>query len=76
MWLKHINDALEELQLIRKEVPVTEENPEKSRKGLYKIVDPFFNFWFKYIFPFKSENHHELLFLFLSFFKNLCKKIY
>lgn len=47
--------VLEELQLISKEIPVTEEKPEKSRKGLYKIRDPFFNFWFKFILPFKSE---------------------
>lgn len=47
--------VLEELQLVRKEIPVTEEKPEKSRKGLYKIRDPFFNFWFKFILPFKSE---------------------
>ena len=47
--------VLEELQLVSKEIPVTEEKPEKSRKGLYKIRDPFFNFWFKFILPFKSE---------------------
>ena len=47
--------VLEELQLVSKEISVTEEKPEKSRKGLYKIRDPFFNFWFKFILPFKSE---------------------
>ncbi|MHB1377341.1 MAG: ATP-binding protein [Candidatus Humimicrobiaceae bacterium] len=47
--------VLEELQLTKKEVPITEDRPEKSRKGLYIIIDPFLNFWFKYIFPFKSE---------------------
>ncbi len=47
--------VLKELQLIEKEVPVTEKRIEKSRKGLYKIKDPFFKFWFAYIFPFKSE---------------------
>jgi len=47
--------VLEELQLVSKEIPVTEEKPEKSRKGHYKIRDPFFNFWFKFVLPFKSE---------------------
>ena len=47
--------VLQELQIIHKEVPVTEKNPEKSRKGIYKITDPFFSFWFKFVFPFKSE---------------------
>ena len=47
--------TLNQLQLIEKEVPVTEKKPEKSRKGLYKITDNFFRFWFQYVFPFKSE---------------------
>jgi AAA+ ATPase superfamily predicted ATPase len=47
--------VLEELQIIHKEVPVTEKTPEKSRKGVYKIIDPFFGFWFKFVLPFKSE---------------------
>jgi len=51
---KYLN-TLERLHLIEKEVPVTEEKPEKSRKGLYKISDNFFRFWFQYVFPFKSD---------------------
>ncbi|NTV41217.1 MAG: ATP-binding protein [Candidatus Moranbacteria bacterium] len=46
---------LERLRLVEKEVPVTEKNPGKSRKGLYKISDNFFRFWFQYVFPFKSD---------------------
>ena len=51
---KYLN-TLERLRLIEKEVPVTEKNPSKSRKGLYKISDNFFRFWFQYVFPFKSD---------------------
>lgn len=40
---------LEDLHLIEKEVPVTEKNPLKSRKGIYRLRDRFFQFWFKYI---------------------------
>jgi len=47
--------VLEKLQIIEKEVPVTEKNPLKSRKGLYQISDNFFRFWFQYIFPYKSD---------------------
>lgn len=47
--------TLERLRLIEKEVPITEKNPGKSRKGLYKISDNFFRFWFQYVFPFKSD---------------------
>jgi AAA+ ATPase superfamily predicted ATPase len=47
--------TLERLQIIEKEVPVTEEAPQKSRKGLYSITDNFFRFWFQYVFPYKSD---------------------
>jgi hypothetical protein len=47
--------ALENLQIIQKEVPVTEKNPLKSRKGIYKLQDQFFKFWFKYVLPNKSR---------------------
>ena len=47
--------ALEDLRIIQKEVPVTEKNPLKSRKGIYKLQDQFFKFWFKYILPNKSR---------------------
>ena len=35
--------------------PVTEKNPEKSRKGLYFIADNFIRFWFRYVYPYKGE---------------------
>ncbi|MBL7075150.1 ATP-binding protein [candidate division KSB1 bacterium] len=43
--------VLRELHIIRREVPVTEESPHKSRKGIYILADPFFRFWFRYLFP-------------------------
>ncbi|MFH1441562.1 MAG: ATP-binding protein [Candidatus Omnitrophota bacterium] len=46
---------LERLQLIEKEIPVTEKHPQKSRKGIYKISDNFCRFWFQYVFPYKSD---------------------
>ncbi|MCL2699886.1 MAG: ATP-binding protein, partial [Defluviitaleaceae bacterium] len=39
------------LDILEREVPVTEENPEKSKKGLYRIKDNFMVFWFRFIFP-------------------------
>lgn len=51
---KYLN-VLERLHLIEKEVPVTEFNKEKSRKGLYRISDNFFRFWFQFVYPYKSE---------------------
>ena len=39
------------LDILEREVPITEENPEKSKRGLYKIKDNFMLFWFKFIYP-------------------------
>ena len=44
-----------ELDIIYKEVPITEQNPLKSKKGLYFIKDNFFRFWFLYVLPYKSQ---------------------
>ena len=46
--------VLIELDLLEREVPVTEENPEKSKKGLYFIKDNFIKFWFQFIYPNKG----------------------
>lgn len=47
--------VLERLHLIEKDVPVTEFNKGKSRKGLHRISDNFFRFWFQFVYPYKSE---------------------
>ena len=47
--------TLADLGFIEKRTPVTEKNPEKSRKGLYFIADNFIRFWFKYVYPYKGE---------------------
>jgi len=43
-----------ELDLLVREVPVTEENPAKSKLGLYRIKDNFITFWFRFIYPNKG----------------------
>jgi AAA+ ATPase superfamily predicted ATPase len=40
-----------DLDILVREVPITEDLPEKSKKGLYRIKDNFINFWFKFIYP-------------------------
>lgn len=47
--------TLSELGFIEKRIPITEKNPEKSRKGLYFIADNFIRFWFRYVYPYKGE---------------------
>jgi len=48
-------NTLVERFLIEKRIPVTESNPEKSKKGLYYISDNFINFWFRFVYPFRSD---------------------
>ena len=47
--------TLSELDFIEKQVPVTEKNAEKTRKGLYFISDNLLRFWFRYVYPYKGE---------------------
>ena len=47
--------TLIELGFLIKQVPITEKNAEKSRKGLYEISDNFIRFWFRYVYPYKGE---------------------
>jgi AAA+ ATPase superfamily predicted ATPase len=44
-----------DLDILYKEVPVTESNQSKSKKGLYFIKDNFLRFWFRYVFAYKSQ---------------------
>ena len=44
-------DTLQKLQLIERIVPVTETQPHKSRRGLYRLRDHFFRFWFRFVHP-------------------------
>ena len=47
-------DVLRRLRLVRRETPLTEARPERSRKGLYLLADPFLRFWFRYVYPNRS----------------------
>lgn len=51
------------LDILEREIPITEDNPENSKKGLYKIKDNFMLFWFRFIFPnlnYIESGHAEL----------------
>ena len=47
--------TLSDLGFVEKRTPITEKQPEKSRKGLYLIADNFIRFWFRYVYPYKGE---------------------
>lgn len=55
--------TLIDLDILERQVPITEENPEKSKRGLYRIKDNFILFWFKFISPNLSmiESEHSEL---------------
>ena len=46
-------DVLKSLHIIKEEIPVTASR--KFKKRLYLISDPYFNFWFRYIYPNKID---------------------
>ena len=43
--------TLIDLDILEREVPITEDNPEKSKRGLYKIKDNYLRFWFAFVYP-------------------------
>ncbi|MCH4890205.1 ATP-binding protein [Acidaminobacter sp. JC074] len=47
--------VLMDLDILYRDVPVTEKHPEKSKKGLYRFKDNYLKFWFKFIYPNKSQ---------------------
>ena len=47
------------LQLLEKRIPVTEKQPEKSRKGLYHVRDHFIAFWFRFVHAYQGELEME-----------------
>jgi hypothetical protein len=53
-YLKVLKDAV----VIKREVPVTEKNPEKSKKGLFTIRDKYLNFWFRFVLG--NKNYIEI----------------
>lgn len=57
---KYLNTLIG-LDLVIREVPITEKNPDKSKNGLYKITDNYIAFWFKFVYPYRSylENGEE-----------------
>ena len=43
--------TLIDLDILERVVPVTETNPDKSKKSLYRIKDNFIAFWFAFVLP-------------------------
>lgn len=48
-------DTLQQLHLVERELPVTEKQPHKSRRGLYRLKDHYLRFWFRFVHPNRSQ---------------------
>src|ERR1035437_2654346 len=46
--------TLMDLDILERQVPITEDNPEKSKRGLYRLKDNFVRFWFLFVYPNKN----------------------
>jgi AAA+ ATPase superfamily predicted ATPase len=59
----YLSILINDLDLIRKEVPVCDK--KSSRKAIYRMNDNFFRFWFRFVYPHLSElemgNYERLL---------------
>jgi len=47
--------VLSDLKVVERELSVNVEKPLKSKKGLYRITEEFFEFWFKFVFTARGE---------------------
>jgi uncharacterized protein len=48
-------ETLQQLHLVERIVPVTESQPHKSRRGIYRLKDHYLRFWFRYVHPNRSQ---------------------
>jgi len=48
-------DTLQQLHLVERTVPVTETQPQKSRRGIFRLRDHYLRFWFRYVLPNRSQ---------------------
>jgi len=46
--------TLRELGLVERIVPATEKHPHKSKRGLYRLLDHYFRFWFRFVYANRS----------------------
>jgi AAA+ ATPase superfamily predicted ATPase len=47
-------ETLRELRVLERRTPASERNPERTRRGRYRLADPFFRFWFRFVLPNRS----------------------
>lgn len=48
--LSYYLSILRDLGLLERVVPITEADPARSRQGRHQLLDPFFRFWFRFVY--------------------------
>ena len=48
-------DRLQTVGMVRRDVPITEEDPKHSRKGLYRVSDNFMALWYRFAYPYHRD---------------------
>ena len=48
-------NKLQQLHLVERIVPVTTSQPQKSRRGIYRLKDHYLRFWFRFVHPNRSQ---------------------
>lgn len=56
--LPYIYNLSDVLEIIKRHIPIIEEDPTKSKKGRYILSDGLFKFWFRFIF--KNMSQYEI----------------
>ena len=46
--------VLTDLDIVEREVPITDKMPEKSKNGIYRLTDNYISFWFKFVYPYRD----------------------
>lgn len=44
-------ETLRSMRVLERRTPATERNPERTRRGRYRLSDPMFRFWFRFVLP-------------------------
>jgi uncharacterized protein len=44
-------DWLVSMEILERVVPITEATPEKSKRALYRVTDPYVGFWYRFVAP-------------------------
>ena len=47
-------NTLQEMGLVERVVPATEQQPHKSKRGIYRLLENYFRFWFRFVYPNRS----------------------